>query len=201
MAHYASRLDSLSPRHLHLQEALKIISQIGQALAYFHEHAYLHENIKPENIFFDPRGEVLLTDFRLSGFIDVKLLDYQSDPRSMCYMAPEQFAGTASEKSDQYALACLAYELITGQEPFSAQSFAMMWASHYAEIPAPLSDLVPGLPPSIEKAVFKAMARIRLNAIPIPLHFSSLSKAPLSHQYLLSLDLWLFPLSILLQRT
>jgi serine/threonine protein kinase len=153
------RLDSLSPKRLSLPEALKIISQVGQALAYFHEHANLHENIKPENIFFDEQGEVLLADFRLSGFIDVKLLDYQSDSRSMCYMAPEQFAGTASEKSDQYALACLAYELITGQKPFSAQSFAMMWASHYAEVPAPLTDLVPSLPQAIEKAVFKAMAK------------------------------------------
>ncbi|HWS83695.1 MAG TPA: serine/threonine-protein kinase [Ktedonobacteraceae bacterium] len=152
-------LDILSPGCLDLQEALKIISQVGQALSYFHEHAHLHQNIKPENIFFNEQGEVLLADFRLSGFIDVAILNDQSDPRTMYYMAPEQFAGSGSEKSDQYALACLAYELIAGQVPFSAQSYAMMWASHYADVPVPLSNFVPDLPEPIEKVVFKAMAK------------------------------------------
>ncbi len=57
------RLDSLSPGRLSLQEALSIVLQVGQALSYFHEHAHLHGNIKPENIFFNERGEVLLADF------------------------------------------------------------------------------------------------------------------------------------------
>ena len=153
------RLDSLFPGHLSLQEALSIIWQVGQALSYFHEHAHLHGNIKPENIFFNEQGEVLLADFRLSGFIDVAILNYQSDPRTICYMAPEQFIGFANEKSDQYALACLAYELIAGRMPFSAQGYAMMWANHYAEAPVPLSNLIPDLPEPIEKAVFKAMAK------------------------------------------
>src|SRR5437588_7946642 len=152
-------LDLLSPGRLDLQEALKIISQVGQAISYFHEHAHLHQNIKPENIFFNEQGEVLLADFRLSGFIDVAILNDQSDPRTVYYMAPEQFAGSGNEKSDQYALACLAYELIAGQVPFSAQSYAMMWASHYAQVPIPLSQLVPDLPEPIERAVSKAMAK------------------------------------------
>jgi len=153
------RLDSLFPGHLSLQEALSIIGQVGQALSYFHERAHLHGNIKPENIFFNEQGEVLLADFRLSGFLDVAILNYQSDPRTICYMAPEQFIGKANEKSDQYALACLAYELIAGRMPFSAQGYAMMWANHYAEAPVPLSNLIPDLPGPIEKAVFKAMAK------------------------------------------
>jgi hypothetical protein len=153
------RLESLSPECLSLAEALEIVLQVGQALTYFHRAAHLHQNIKPENIFFNERGETLLADFQLSGFIDVAILDYQSDPRNMCYMAPEQFVGSASEKSDQYALACLAYELIAGQVPFAAQSFAMMWASHYAQRPIPLSDLVPDLPERVGKAVLKAMAK------------------------------------------
>jgi serine/threonine protein kinase len=152
-------LDGIAPQRLSLQEALKIISQLGQALSYLHEHAYLHENVKPENVFFNEKGEVLLADFRLAGFLDVTQLGYQSDPRTMCYMAPEQFAGSASQQSDQYALACLAYELIAGRMPFSAQSYAMMWASHYAQALVPLSNLVPDVPEQIEKALCKAMAK------------------------------------------
>jgi serine/threonine protein kinase len=152
-------LDRIAPQGLSLQEALKIISQLGQALSYLHEHAYLHENVKPENVFFNEQGEVLLADFRIADFLDVTQLGYQSDPRTMCYMAPEQFAGSAGQQSDQYALACLAYELIAGCMPFSAQSYAMMWASHYAQAPVPLSNLVPDVPEQIEKALCKAMAK------------------------------------------
>ena len=54
------RLDGLSPQRLDLQEALSIIFQIGQALFYAHERYIIHGNLKPENIFFNDDGEVLL---------------------------------------------------------------------------------------------------------------------------------------------
>jgi serine/threonine protein kinase len=153
------RLDRLSPQHLNLHEALRIILHTGQALCYAHEHNILHGNIKPENIFFNKQGKVLLTDFRLASFINVMKLNYKSDPHTTCYMAPEQFSGTISEKSDQYALACLAYELIAGRAPFSAQGFFSMWAKQSTQYATPLSNLVPNLPEPIERAVFKGMAK------------------------------------------
>jgi serine/threonine protein kinase len=153
------RLDRLSPQHLNLHEALRIILYVGQALCYAHEHDILHGNIKPENIFFNKQGKILLTDFRLASFINVMKLNYKSDPHTTCYMAPEQFSGSISEKSDQYALACLAYELIAGRAPFSAQGFFSMWAKQSTQHAIPLSDLVPNLPEPIERAVFKGMAK------------------------------------------
>ena len=152
-------LDRLSPQHLDLQESLRIIFQVGQALCYAHQHNILHGNIKPENIFFNKQRKVFLADFRLTSFINVTKLNYKSDPHTTCYMAPEQFSGTTSEQSDQYALACLAYELITGRAPFSAQGFFSMWAKHNTQHAVPLSDLVPDLPESIERAVLKAMSK------------------------------------------
>ena len=115
-------LDRLSPQRLNVQEALSIILQVGQGLSYAHQHQILHGSIKPETIFFKSNGEVLLSDFGLASFIDMTKLPHKSDPRTISYMAPEQFVGSPTEKSDQYALACLAYELITGYVPFSAQS-------------------------------------------------------------------------------
>src|SRR6266849_5781158 len=152
-------LDRLSPQHLDLQESLRIIFQVGQALCYAHQHNILHGNIKPENIFFNKQRKVFLADFRLTSFINVTKLNYKSGPHTTCYMAPEQFSGTTSEQSDQYALACLAYELITGRAPFSAQGFFSMWAKHNTQHAVPLSDLVPDLPESIERAVLKAMSK------------------------------------------
>jgi len=152
-------LDRLSPQHLDLQESLRIIFQVGQALCYAHQHNILHGNIKPENIFFNKQRKVFLADFRLTSFINVTKLNYKSDPHTTCYMAPEQFSGTISEKSDQYALACLAYELITGRAPFSAQGFSSMWTKQNTQRAILLSDLVPDLPEQAEEVVLKAMAK------------------------------------------
>jgi serine/threonine protein kinase len=152
-------LDRVFPKQLDLQEALTIISQVGQALCYAHEHGLLHGNIKPGNIFFNDSGEVLLTDFSLANFIDVTKLDYKSDLHTICYLAPEQFIGSMSEKSDQYALACLAYELITGHVPFTAYSFSLIWLQHFSEAPIALTTMVPHLPKMLEAVVLKAMAK------------------------------------------
>jgi serine/threonine protein kinase len=153
------RLDHQSSQSLTLQEALPIVFQVARALRYAHQNNILHGNIKPENIFFNEQGKALLADFRLADFIDVTKLDYNSDPHTTCYMAPEQFSGTISEKSDQYALACLTYELITGRTPFSAQSFSPMWTKQNSQRAIPLSDLVPNLPEQAEEVVLKAMAK------------------------------------------
>ncbi len=153
------RLDRLSSQHLNLHEALRIVLQAGEALCYAHDHNILHGNIKPENIFLNKQGRVLLTDFHLASFINVMKLNYKSNSHTTCYMAPEQFSGAMSEMSDQYALACLAYELIAGRAPFSAQGFFSMWAKQSTQYATPLSNLVPDLPAPIERAVFKGMAK------------------------------------------
>jgi serine/threonine protein kinase len=115
-------LDILSPKHLDLQEACKIISQIGQTVSYAHHHKVIHGNLKPENIFLNENGKILLTDFGLACSTNATKLDNKSSQQTT-YLAPEQLGGITTEKSDQYALACLAYELITGCAPFSSQSF------------------------------------------------------------------------------
>ena len=121
-------LDSLPSQRLNLQDALTIIIQVGQALSYAHQHNIVHGNLKPQNIFFNDHGEALLSDFSLASLIDVKRLSQKSDLQTVSYLAPEQFIGATTEKSDQYALACLAYELITGRALFSAQTFSSLFS-------------------------------------------------------------------------
>lgn len=116
------RLDILSPQRMDLQDALRIILQIGKALSYAHQRHILHGNLKPENILFNDKGEALLADFGLASFTDMIQRDDLSHEQTMGYRAPEQLIGSITEKTDQYALACLAYELFTGYAPFSTQS-------------------------------------------------------------------------------
>src|SRR6266480_2264099 len=153
-----SRLDSVSSEHLDVSDALNICVQLGQALSYAHQFNVIHGNIKPENILFDADGNALLTDFGLVGLIDINKLGYKSDAQAISYMAPEQFISNVSEKSDQYALACIIYELITGRVPFTARGFSLMWLKHSTDAPVAPSKIVPNLPEPIEVALLKALA-------------------------------------------
>ncbi len=149
----------LSPERMDWSEAVRIVIQLGQALCYAHEHGIVHGNLKPENVFYYVDGEVQLTDFSLTPFIDVAKLDYKSDLSTICYMAPEQFMGKTDQRSDQYSLACLAYELITGKPPFNAADSSSLGGKHATEYAAPLASAVPEVPMSIDLAVLKALAK------------------------------------------
>src|SRR5262249_17809335 len=137
-----SHLKKLFPDRMELRDALAFISQVGEAIVYAHEHNVIHGNIKPENIFFDTNNQVILTDFHLAGRKDAIIRDQTAEEYAFCYMAPEQFAGACDGKSDQYALGCLSYELITGQVPFAAQSLASMMGYHHNPSPIPPSESV-----------------------------------------------------------
>src|SRR6266567_3448954 len=104
-------------KHPHL---LTILSQIGQALQYVHQLNIIHGNLKPENILFTASGDVLLTDFTIHILLDAAGGAFTHNIGSARYLAPEQFQSIASKASDQYALGCIGYELLTGSVPFSA---------------------------------------------------------------------------------
>lgn len=144
---------------LELADALTIVSQIGEALAYVHERNTVHSNIKPENILFDANGQAVLTDFYLVTKKDTLIRDQTSEEYAFCYLAPEQFANVSDAKSDQYALGCLTYELITGRVPFAAQTLASIMGHQNYTLPAPLSESGVDLPAPLEAAILKTLAK------------------------------------------
>ena len=154
-----SHLKQISPQQLELHDALNIVLRVGEALAYAHRHNIFHGNLKPENILFDANGKVLLTDFTLVSRADAMIRDQTSEEYAFCYMAPEQFAGTWNACSDQYALGSLTYELLTGQLPFATQTLASMMGDYNNAQPIPLSEKVANLPPSLNTAVLKTLAK------------------------------------------
>jgi serine/threonine protein kinase len=155
-----NRLSLLSPQLLELEEALTLVLQIGRALVTAHEHDIFHGSIKPENILLDLHDQVILTDFSLVSDLDIIIRDRVAEEYAFCYMAPELYVGTCDAQSDQYALGCLAYELITGHVPFDAQdiNFAPMKAYHSNAHHAPLFEDATDLPPSLKTAVIKTLA-------------------------------------------
>lgn len=154
-----NRLHALNPSRLPLDTAMQIIVQVGHALSYAHAWNILHANIKTENVLFNADGSILLTDFTLSTITASQGSDARPNLRTACYMAPECFTGRSNMASDQYALACLAYELLTGHPPFTAAALSTWQLKHTSERPAPLTGIVLGLPEHSAAAILKALSK------------------------------------------
>ena len=145
-----------------IEETLRILIPISDAVAYAHSKNVLHRDIKPSNIIFDHEDQPLLADFGIAKVLEANegtLTGTGLGVGTPEYMAPEQWQGKASEASDQYALGVLLYELLTGTKPFTAET---PLAVALKQINDPLirpTELVPGIPLDVEHIIIKTMAR------------------------------------------
>jgi serine/threonine protein kinase len=147
---------------LPLVKARTILEQVGQALHYAHSQHIIHRDLKPENILFNTAGEVLLADFGIATKLSTtSVKQLTTIGGSPSYMAPEQFRGVISKEGDQYALGCIAYELMTGRLPFLASDFISMGFQHLTKQPPAPTLFNPQLPSTWEAAILKAMAKQR----------------------------------------
>src|SRR5581483_730430 len=122
-----NRIHRHAPHALPLKEAISIVTQIGEALFYLHQHNIIHRAVQPTSILFDNTDKALLTglDLAIMAFSIKHFLPLNPMAvGAINYMAPEQFRGLANEKSDQYALGCIAYELCTGRLPYKEPPFS-----------------------------------------------------------------------------
>ena len=150
-------------QQLHFNDAVEIVKQVGEAVAFAHSQQIIHQDIRPENIFFDAIGNTLLTDFRLPHLIHE---DYQLDDSAThmisyrTYKAPEQVAGIVHPAADQYALGCLLYELITGTLPFANMDVERQEKKEKRRFMVPVAPttLVADLPKGIETVMLRALA-------------------------------------------
>jgi serine/threonine protein kinase len=142
-------------------EALTIVQQVGEALQYAHQRNVVHRDIKPENILFNGKGEALLADFGISTVLSTTSVKQTEVIGTPAYMAPEQFRGEISKPSDQYALACITYELLCGHKPFGAGDFLSLGYKHVTEPPPRIRQLNTAIPLHIEQALLRAMAKER----------------------------------------
>lgn len=154
-------LQQLSGQLLSLGETLTILRQIGGALHFAHEQQVIHRDLKPDNILFRASGEAMLADFGIAILLHTASFHQTKVIGTPVYMAPEQFRGQVCKETDQYALACLAYELLTGQVPFTAPDFIALGFKHVEEPPLPLTKVNPLVPPFISEAVLKALSKDR----------------------------------------
>jgi hypothetical protein len=152
-----------------LDEALLLITQVGQALAALHQQGIVHSNLSPHAIFLDTPGHACLGECRLPGIMAC-VPDYQpalDEGTPQCwYMAPEQFSGISDASTDQYALGCLAYQLLSGRVPFAGSARATLHQKHLQDQPRALSAHNPAVPAYLEAVVLKAIAKLPAERYP-----------------------------------
>lgn len=142
-------------------EVQTILRPLADALDYAHQRGLVHRDIKPANIVVSPTGKVTLTDFGIARATqESRLTSTGAIVGTPEYMSPEQAIGLdAGARSDQYSLAVVAFELLSGMTPFQADSpVAVMY--QVAQIPPPpISDMCPDLPPQVQPALGRALAK------------------------------------------
>ena len=133
--------------------------QVASALQHAHDEKLIHRDIKPENMLLGGQNEVLLSDFGIAMVAESSR--YQSTQEvvgTVAYMAPEQVQGMPRPASDQYSLAIVVYEWLSGTRPFQG-SFTELCTQHLYASPQPLRERVPTIAPEVERAVSKALAK------------------------------------------
>src|SRR3954453_9630402 len=141
--------------------ALGILDQIGQALDYAHSMGIVHRDVKPSNILVSPADQAMLIDFGLAEVSECSLLTSDSAVLGTPhYMAPEQAAGRgAGERGDQYALAAVAYEMLTGVPPFHGRAATAVIHAHIYDLPPPPTERCPALPIAVNAVLMRALAK------------------------------------------
>ena len=134
-----------SGRPMSIDEVVDVLSQVAIGLAVAHEAGLVHRDIKPANVMITDRGKVKITDFGISRLVDSAALTAAGDVLGTPqYMSPEQITGApASPSSDVYSLGVLAYEMLTGSPPFTADSPVAVALAQLHDLPPPLPATVP----------------------------------------------------------
>jgi hypothetical protein len=152
-------------RQLPIADALSVLREIADALAYAHANGVVHRDVKPENILLES-GHAVLADFGIARALlqastDGSLTATGLGIGTPGYMAPEQAAGERSvdARADVYALAVVGYEMIAGLPPFSGPSAQAVMVAHLTAQPRALRELRPDVPPEITQALERGMAK------------------------------------------
>ena len=150
-------------KQLPLDDALRIARQVGEALAYAHSRGIVHRDIKPDNVLFSA-DHACLADFGIARAVDSVAADTLTSTGLVvgtpAYMSPEQASGEkeVDARSDQYSLACLLYEMVTGLPPFIGATQQAVISQRFTQPPPSMRAHRPSVPDHVERAVKRALA-------------------------------------------
>ena len=136
--------------------------EAARGLGHAHQRGVVHRDVKPANIMLDHDGRIMLADFGISKAMQ-SATQYTGTGQVIgtpFYMSPEQAKGEQVDgRSDQYSLAVVGYQMITGRLPFGEDSVHALIYKQIFEDPEPIEDLRPDVPPFLAAVLHKALAK------------------------------------------
>jgi len=151
-------------QQLPVDEAVRIITAIAGALDYAHGHGVIHRDLKPENILLQA-GQPVVADFGIALAVSnaggARVTQTGLSLGTPQYMSPEQATGERQldARSDQYSLAAVAYELLTGEPPHTGGTAQVVLARLMTETPRPVHATRASVPPHVSAAIAKALEK------------------------------------------
>jgi len=153
-------------KQLPLEDALRIATEVAGALAYAHSHGIVHRDIKPENIMLSA-GSAVVADFGIARAVTAAgagehLTQTGTIIGTPAYMSPEQATGRADidGRSDEYSLACVVYEMLVGEPPFTGPTAQAVIARHSLDLVSPPSIVRASIPDAVEAAILRALSKV-----------------------------------------
>jgi serine/threonine protein kinase len=148
-----------------VNDVVRVLYHVGEALDYAHNAGVVHRDIKPANI-LRSGTYALVTDFGVAKALNAAMASSGMTSTGMAigtpaYMAPEQLAGdpAADHRIDIYALGLLAYELLNGRSPYAATTPQRVLAAVLTQDPPPLIDVRPDVPPRLSQIVMSCLSK------------------------------------------
>lgn len=147
-----------------IDQTIRVLRDVADALAYAHSHGVVHRDIKPDNILIDrASGRPLVTDFGIARAAagETRLTVTGVAVGTPAYMSPEQALGEreVDGRSDVYSLAVVGYHMLVGETPFKAANTPAMLVKHVSERPRPIRERRADIPAYLAVAIDRALAK------------------------------------------
>ena len=159
-------------KQLPVEDAIRITTQVAGALQHAHSKNIVHRDVKPENILFQGQ-EAIVADFGIARAVTSAseaeaLTQTGVSIGTPTYMSPEQAMGERNidGRADQYSLACVMYEMLTGQPPFVASTLQSLIMKHVGEPVALITTVRPSVPDEIEDVILRALEKVPADRFP-----------------------------------
>jgi serine/threonine-protein kinase len=175
--------DRLKREHqLPQEDVIKITAEVASALGYAHSRDIVHRDIKPENIMLSG-GSAIVADFGIaraaSAMEQQQLTQTGTVVGTPLYMSPEQSMGSDIDgRSDEYSLACVVYEMLVGEPPFTGPNVQAIIARHSMQAVSPPSIIRLSIPETMERALLKALEKTPADRYPTVVMFADAFAAP-----------------------
>ncbi|MBA3241423.1 MAG: serine/threonine protein kinase, partial [Acidobacteria bacterium] len=142
-------------------QAVPLFCQVLDGIDHAHDFGIIHRDIKPANMMLTQKGTLKVLDFGIARILGTSRMTRAGHLiGTIEYMSPEQVRGQETDaRSDIYSLGMLLYELLTGRVPFDSQNEFELMKAQTETMPTPPRQLNPNIPPVVEEAIMRAIAK------------------------------------------